>query len=72
MGHADEVQLDGAGRALISPELRRYAKLDKQVWLVGQGNGLELWSDADWQRECEAASALSEQGPPPGLETLVL
>lgn len=72
IGYAEEVQLDAAGRVLVSPELRRYARLDRQVWLVGQGNGFELWSDADWQREREAASALAGQAPPPGLENLVL
>lgn len=72
VGHAEEVQLDAAGRVLISPELRGLAKLDKQVWLVGQGNGLELWSDADWRREREEASFEAQQGPPPGLENLVL
>lgn len=72
IGHAEDVQLDAAGRVLISPELRSFAKLDKQVWLVGQGNGFELWSDAAWQRECDEAYSQAELGPPPGLENLVL
>ena len=37
VGHADDVELDAAGRILVPPALRRYAGLDKRVVLVGQG-----------------------------------
>jgi MraZ protein len=37
VGHADEVDIDAAGRILIPPALRRYAGLDRRVALVGQG-----------------------------------
>lgn len=44
LGHADERQLDGQGRLLLAPSLRRYAKLDRDAELMGQGHKLVLWS----------------------------
>ena len=71
VGHAREEELDSAGRLLISPELRKFAQFEKQVWLVGQGSHFEIWSDAGWQKEEDAVFSLSDQLPP-GLEDLAL
>lgn len=38
-----EVELDNAGRLLIPKAMSKYAKLDKEVILVGMGNRMELW-----------------------------
>ncbi len=48
LGYATEVQLDGAHRLLISPELRQFAHLDKAVVLAGQGKKCELWHKEAW------------------------
>lgn len=48
IGEAVEYVVDAQGRVLITPELREYAQLDKKVTLVGQGNKLEIWSEAAW------------------------
>lgn len=72
VGNAREEEMDTAGRLLIAPELRRFAALEKQVWLVGQGAHFEIWSDAGWQQQQEAVFALGDQCLPPGLEDLVL
>lgn len=72
VGFAREEELDSAGRLLIAPELRQFAQLEKQVWLVGQGNHFEIWSDAGWQKQQEAIFALGDQLLPPGLEDLAL
>lgn len=48
LGYATDVELDGNGRMLLSPALREYAKLDKKLVLVGQGNKLEIWCEAQW------------------------
>jgi len=42
IGFAVDVDMDGAGRVLISPALCEYAQLDKAVVLVGQGKKFEL------------------------------
>ena len=61
IGSAEEVDLDGAGRILISPMLRRFAKLEKSVALVGQGDKFEIWDDASWQGLFEKAAQFSQQ-----------
>ena len=48
VGHATELQLDGHGRLLLSPELREFAALGRQAMLIGQGNRFELWDEARW------------------------
>lgn len=45
IGSADPVQMDGAGRILISPILRKAAKLDKRVVLVGDLQRFEVWDE---------------------------
>lgn len=73
VGNARDEQMDGAGRLLIAPELRDYASLEKQVWLVGMGAHFEIWSDAGWKRQHDAAfDALSANEPPPGFEDISL
>lgn len=49
LGHASELEMDGQGRILLSPELRDYAQMSKKLWLVGEGHKFELWSDELWQ-----------------------
>lgn len=48
LGYATEVSLDGAGRFLISPELRQFARLEKAVVLTGQGKKCEIWQKSAW------------------------
>jgi len=67
VGHADDVEVDAAGRILVPPALRRYASLDKRVVLVGQGRKLELWDEAQWEFQTAQAIALPNDGPPADL-----
>ena len=68
VGHADEVEMDGAGRILIPPPLRQYAGLDHRVVLVGQGNKFELWDDAKWQSQTARAITFPAGGLPSELD----
>ncbi|HSD39258.1 MAG TPA: division/cell wall cluster transcriptional repressor MraZ [Rhodocyclaceae bacterium] len=73
LGFAREEEMDASGRVLIAPELREWAGLEKQVWLVGQGKGFELWSDERWRaQQDELLAQLSSSGMPAGLESLQL
>lgn len=66
IGHATEVELDGSGRILLSPELREFAGLDKTVVLIGQGNKFELWDQASWTvRRAEWLAADDGEGELP-------
>lgn len=72
MGYAQSETPDAAGRVLIAPSLRKWAELDKQIWLIGQGDHFELWSDAGWTKQQEAMLALDGLDLPAGFESLVL
>ncbi|MCB1730192.1 MAG: division/cell wall cluster transcriptional repressor MraZ [Halieaceae bacterium] len=61
LGYATDLELDGSGRMLLPQPLREYARLDKKVVLVGQGNKLELWSEDLWLAERQ--QALEDSGP---------
>ena len=61
LGYATDLELDGSGRVLLPAPLREHAKLSKKLVLVGQGNKLELWSEALWVAETE--QALLDSGP---------
>jgi len=68
VGHADDVELDAAGRILVPPALRRYAGLDKRVVLVGQGQKLELWDEAKWNEQTARAIRFPAGGLPSELD----
>jgi len=72
VGNARDESMDSAGRLLVSPELRLFAQLEKQVWLVGQGTHFEIWSDAGWRQQQEVFLGMADQLLPPGLEDLAL
>ena len=68
VGHADEVDMDGAGRVLVPPALRQYAGLEHRIVLVGQGNKFELWDDAKWNEQTARAIRFPDGGLPPELD----
>lgn len=58
MGSAMDVEMDGTGRVLISPELRQAVGLSKDVVLLGMGDHFELWDQATYDaKEAEAMQA---------------
>ena len=65
LGYATDLELDGNGRMLLPAPLREYARLEKKLVLVGQGNKLELWSETLWMAERD--QALLESGPEAAL-----
>ena len=69
IGSATEVELDGAARVLIPPELRAWAGLDRDVKFMGVGSHFELWDMA--RHEAREAEALAK-GRPEALRHLVI
>ena len=57
LGSACDVEMDGTGRILISPELRTAASLSKEVMLLGMGNHFEIWDAATLAEKEKAAIA---------------
>lgn len=54
VGGAFECNCDKQGRVLIPPTLRNYAKLEKEIVLVGVLEHFEIWSKENWENENEA------------------
>lgn len=65
LGNAIELDLDSAGRILVSPELRSAAGIQREVILLGMGSHLELWDAATYATKEQAAMM---QGVPDALK----
>lgn len=73
LGHASDCDMDANGRILLPPPLREFAKLDKRVMLIGQGNKFELWDEQTWNDRRDAWLAADDgQDLPAELESLSL
>lgn len=72
VGHAEEFELDSAGRVLIPSRLRKIAGLDKEVALVGMGNKFELWDDGKWNAKVEAVMAIDPADLADQMQGIVL
>ncbi|MBO8128603.1 MAG: division/cell wall cluster transcriptional repressor MraZ [Peptococcaceae bacterium] len=58
---AAELELDKQGRILIPAPLREYAKLEKDVVVLGVSSRVEIWSLSEWQRYSSSAAEDYEQ-----------
>ncbi len=68
IGYAEDIEMDAAGRVLISPALRDFASLGKSVVLVGQGNKFELWDAEKWAQVLGRGGGFNDGDLPPELE----
>ena len=65
LGNASDVEIDGAARVLIAPELRAAAGLGRDVMLLGMGSHFELWDAA---RYAAHEAEVMQQGMPEVLK----
>jgi len=72
VGYAHDMEMDSAGRVLLPPMLRKFAELDKNVVLVGQGTKMELWNETRWDAQVAQALTFSAETMPPELEGFTL
>jgi MraZ protein len=73
IGHATECELDASGRILLPPPLREFAKLEKSIVLIGQGNKFELWDELEWNtRRAEWLAETAGGDMPAEMESLSL
>ena len=60
VGRAHECEMDGHGRILLTPSLRKYAGLDpkdprgRSIRMVGQVRKFELWREDRWEEHLKA------------------
>ncbi|MGA8056198.1 MAG: division/cell wall cluster transcriptional repressor MraZ [Burkholderiales bacterium] len=71
-GFAEDLEPDTSGRILVSPALRKFAKLNSKAVLVGQGNHFEVWDEALWDDKLARAMTTAASAPPPGAENFRL
>lgn len=58
LGNACDVEMDSAGRILISPELRAAGGLGREVLMLGMGTHFEIWDPAlQAEKEQQALAA---------------
>ena len=72
VGFAEELAPDAQGRLLVSPALRKFAGLKKDVMLIGQGSHFELWDVEAWDAKLASAMSLASTTPPPGTDSFSL
>lgn len=70
LGYATPLELDSAGRVLVPPTLRDYARFEKKLMVVGQGKKLELWNEDRWFAWLDGAA--EDDVMPPEMEALSL
>jgi MraZ protein len=68
IGHAEDIEMDAAGRVLVSSALREFAALEKNVVLAGQGNKFELWDKQKWEEALARGAGFSDGDLPPEME----
>lgn len=45
---SERINLDSAGRIMLKEDFKAFAKLDKEVLVVGVAGRIELWNQAEW------------------------
>jgi MraZ protein len=65
LGNASDIEMDGSGRILVTPELRSAASIERDVMLLGMGSHFELWDAATYAQKEQVAIA---QGMPDALK----
>ncbi len=70
IGYATDMEINDSGRILLTTPLRNYARLEKKVVLIGQGNKFELWDELLWEQHCMEDDGDDEI--PPALAELSL
>jgi MraZ protein len=51
LGNASRLEISRSGHVLIPQDLLTFAGLETDVLLVGQGDYLEVWSPAQWEKQ---------------------
>lgn len=58
---ASECEIDRQGRALLPASLREFARITRDVVVIGVSNRVEIWAKEEWARYREQAENIYEQ-----------
>jgi len=58
--NTDEVSLDAQGRVVVPQALRDYAKIERDVVLIGTLTRVELWAAANWSKAGAAPDGMAD------------
>lgn len=74
IGYASDVEMDKTGRILLPPSLRDFARIEKEIHFIGQGNKFEIWNSKDWESGCDdwLNQPAEDVVPTPDMEELQL
>lgn len=61
LGHAENLEIDKAGRILLPATLRSMVGFEHELSLVGMGDKFELWNKAKWEAETNQALSASAE-----------
>jgi MraZ protein len=53
---ASELEMDKQGRVVLPLNLRDYAEISKDIFIIGVGPRIEIWSDINWMEYTKQAS----------------
>ena len=53
--------MDKQGRFLVASNLREYAKMDKEIVVIGVGNRIEMWNKAKWNTHNSADNISADE-----------
>ncbi len=51
IGNASRLEISASGRVLIPEDLRSFVGLENEITMVGQGNYIEVWTAAEWEKQ---------------------
>ena len=57
--NAAQVTPDAQGRVVLTPDLMKYAEIEKNTYIVGCGHYSEIWSDVNYEAMVEAEDLAS-------------
>jgi len=60
LSSAFEVQEDSAGRFMLPALLREFAKIEKNIVIIGVGSRCEIWSEEQWNAYNETTLTFDE------------
>lgn len=58
---ASECEIDRQGRFVVPAGLRGYAKIERDVVIIGVSNRIEVWSQGEWDAYVEKAGSKFEE-----------